>query len=500
MSSRPRILLTQPICGYIMELFQGFPIPLAPLAVAGSLTPEFEVEIFDQRLHPLHWRDRLDEALAREPLLVGFTAMIGPSVGNSLDLARHVRRRRPQVPLVWGGTQPSLVPAQALADPAVDFVVEGEGEQTVLELARALAAGREPAGIRGLHRRRGDGVEYGGRRPFLDPQDLPPLPYELIDMGRYERRYRGGGWISLETSRGCPSACGFCYGQVVHRGCWRPQPAEAVVAQIEAIVDRFGLRQFYLVDDNFFADLDRVDAIARAITPLGIRWINHGLSMTSARRITNAQLDLYRRSGLLELSTGAESGSRSILASMSKGIDPAWVLAFNRQLAQHGIQISYGLVSGVPEETEEDLRATVELALRLVEEHPRAYIKHIVPFLPHPGTDLFADAVARGYRGPQTFAEWSDVDVTRAHGTWLSSADRRRLEVIFVCSVFLAGSRLEGYGTRSRLARLAEALYSPVARWRLRNMRLELPAERLFVDALTWALERGHKLLARSVV
>ena len=87
MPSAKRILLTQPICGYVMELFQGFPIPLAPLAAASWLEPEFDVEIFDQRLHPLNWRAELDRALASRPLLVGFSAMVGPS-------SRRCRRPR----------------------------------------------------------------------------------------------------------------------------------------------------------------------------------------------------------------------------------------------------------------------------------------------------------------------------------------------------------------------------------------------------------------------
>ncbi len=396
MPSPKRILLTQPICGYVMELFQGFPIPLAPLAAASWLEPEFDVEIFDQRLHPLNWRAQLDQALASRPLLVGFSAMVGPSVGNSLDMARHVRARYPEVPLVWGGTQPSLVPEQALEDPAVDLVVAGEGEQTLLELARVLSVGGDVAAVAGLYLRQDGELRFGGRRPFLDLSQPRPLPYHLIDMSDYRQRYRGGGWISIETSRGCPWACGFCYGQVLHQGCWRPQPADVVVSRIADLIERFELRQFYIVDDNFFADLERVDAIARGIEPLGIRWINHGLTMNTARRLTDEQLALYQRSGLIELSTGAESGSAQTLAAMSKAIDPAWVLAFNRRLSRHGIQISYVLVSGVPEESEADLEATVQLALRLVDEHPGAYVKHIVPFLPHPGTDMFAEAAALG--------------------------------------------------------------------------------------------------------
>ncbi|MBI4687366.1 MAG: cobalamin B12-binding domain-containing protein [Nitrospirae bacterium] len=185
--------------------------PLSILSVGSYLEKHgVEIEYFDERIHK---KERFQELLSKKPLMVGLSTMTCYQIKNTLRLAAKVRNIDLGIPIVWGGCHPSMMPEQTLESNLVDFVVKGEGEQTVLELVRALEAGRkEFADIDGLGWKNDNKPQLNKDRGFLNIEDLP-FPYEgkgreilEIYINKSDDYLEN---IGYESSRGCPHKCGF---------------------------------------------------------------------------------------------------------------------------------------------------------------------------------------------------------------------------------------------------------------------------------------------------
>ena len=170
--SRPRVLLYHP-------RGDSHALPLALLQI-GSMLPEFEVQIIDGRVE-LTPESKLAE-MAEDALCLGVTVLSGKPVIDALRASRAVKRRRPRLPVVWGGWHPSLVPGQCLASPSVDVCVGGQGEETFREIVLRLAAGQGLEGVKGASIRRDGEVVENPRRAFKDPNALPSTDFGLIDV------------------------------------------------------------------------------------------------------------------------------------------------------------------------------------------------------------------------------------------------------------------------------------------------------------------------------
>ncbi|MBI5611171.1 MAG: radical SAM protein [Deltaproteobacteria bacterium] len=492
-SDRPRILLLQPQFGD-WERLEGFMPPLGLLHAARNLGDEFAVQILDQRLLGARWPDALRRALQPPPLLVGLTAVIGESIGASLAMAAEVRRHCPQVPLVWGGVAVSALPQVALGDPLVDVVVHGAGEWTLPELARALRDGRPLQPVAGLYLRdpaAPGGVVYTGARPWTVRNDLLPIQYSLVDMQHYVGHYRGGGWLPMVSSFGCPGECTFCYAPGLFGGRWAADPAEQVLAEVREAQQKFPVHTIQFVDDNFFADRRRALAVARGLEPLGLRWVAHGLTISTALRMSDADFDLLARSGCIELGSGLESGSDRMLANLIKGHCRAEAVLVNRRLARLPLAVNYGMMSGFPGETAADLDQTIDLAEQLLTDNPRAQVRHILPLFPLPGSPVWQQALDHGFVPPATWRDWSNYEARSARLPWLTARQRARLDGLFLCSVFARSGVLQRHGLRGPLPWLADHFYTPVARWRL--------AHRAFDGMVEVPLVRAAEAVVRYV-
>ncbi|MBK7978398.1 MAG: B12-binding domain-containing radical SAM protein [Deltaproteobacteria bacterium] len=463
--SRPEVVLVNP---HGWRFIGDGTVPSGLLAVAAPLTERYRVTLIDQRVEK-HWRRRLDEALTRAPLAVGVTTMTGKQIRDALTVARLVRERG-KTPIVAGGVHPSLLPAQTLEHPDLDFVVQGEGEETFLELCEALAEGRGVAGVRGLWHKLDGRPATAGARPPLPAADLPRLPYQLLDLDRYVRTIRFGRTLSVFSSRGCPFRCSFCYNVAFFGAArWKPLDPDRVADETAELVQRLALDHVQFLDDNFFVSRDRVAAIAEALHARlpRLQWSVLGAHVQNLRRWDVASLVRLRACGLREVLVGAESGAQRVLDAIRKDYRVEDLFAVNRRLAEADIEPTYSFMSGIPDETDEELRATIRAMLRLEVEHPGATVGNIKPFLPYPGTELYDVASARGFVPPSNLAEWGDFASYNYGGVkvgWLSSAERYRLLWLYYGTVLLSPDYLF---LRSVLFRWVARLVAPLMRRRV---------------------------------
>lgn len=482
------VVLVQPVVGNMDSIRSSPSLPLALLEAASLVDGRgYRVKLIDQRLDR-RWREHLVAELKRGPLCVGTTAMTGPQLRGALDASQAVREfnreehRNGGVPMVWGGIHASLMPEQTLRDPRVDFVVKGEGEETLLELVQSLEKGKPFDGIRGLWWKDARGaVRANPERPFLDMDALPDPPFHLVNVRDYMPLYMGLRTIYLQSSRGCPYPCTYCYNTVFNDRKWRMLSAERTVALIRRVRE-MGAENIWFVDDEVIIRRERLEEICRGILREGIdiHWEVQGIRVNNALRMDDGMLRLVERSGCVRLIFGVESASEKILKMVKRNIPLDQVRAVNRRLRETSIIAHFNFMCGFPEETREDLKQTVDFVFSLLKENPKARIAGIHIFTPYPGTELYDYVVRKGYFAPpETLEGWADFGWMT---TPLATQDKEMLESLFLCSLF--ADRKWNENITNPLVRAAAVAYGPVARWRMKHLFFKFMLEKRVAQAL----------------
>lgn len=396
-------------------------LPLA-LVHVGSLLKEHEVAIVDGRLE--REPERRVAALAERALCLGVTVLTGKPILDALRVSRAARTARPELPVVWGGWHPSLLPEQCLASGAADACVIGQGERSFADAVAALAAGRGFEGVAGLAWRDGGAVVRNPARPFEDVNRFPRADFGLIDLERYFA-FRGVRRLDFCSSQGCPFECSFCADPQVFGQRWSGLRAERVVDEVREHALRHRLEEVFFNDDNFFTDLRRTEAICRGLLAAGLRlrWFGTGRA-DLLRRLTDDQLRLLKDSGCRKVNVGAESGSPELLRRIKKGTLIEEVLETAEKLHRFGIGARFSFIAGFPQEPPDSLAATYRTA-KALRQIDGEFETPIYFYAPYPGTELADRMPAAGFRAPERLEDWEQVDLDHSIGPWIAEPVRR---------------------------------------------------------------------------
>lgn len=447
--------------------------PLSILALGTYLEENgVAIEYFDERIDPA---GRFDELLERRPLAVGFSVIGGYQIAASARLSRRVRRRAPGTPVVWGGIAPTTLARETAREDFVDYVVLGEGEETLLELARALRRGDGPGPIRGLAFRRGGAVVLNPARPAPDLEALP-FPYqgkarELLR--RYLKRRSVREAVGYEASRGCPFLCRFCYSPNFHSDT-RVKSAGKIADELGRL-RALGVSDLDVYDDTLLGGRRRdIEAFASLLEREGMAWIgNLRINMLSPELLARLEA-----SGCKWLYFGIESGDDDVLRAIDKGFTAAQVEAGLRLMRRSRIPAVYSIIAGLPvPDAPDPVARCLDFAERIHRLHPAAEVQ-VQSYVPLPGSNLYQRALALGFRPPQRLLDWVDHDHFRVSVPWLDDPSLARKLYV---STFLA------YRYRRHLSRLpfAPAAY-PLHRlslWRVRRRCFRLYFESVLYRA-----------------
>lgn len=434
------------------------------------------------------WKRDLQEALRQKPICFGVTSMTGPQILHALEGCRLVRKRYPDLPIVWGGVHATLLPEQTLENPFVDIVVAGEGEATFEALVKALAAGAPIQRVEGIWYRETGKARYTGDRPFVRFKELPPLAYDLIDMDRYRRRLFHGDHISFTTSRGCTSNCAFCWEPAMNRRRWRALEPDTVLEHLKRILRDYGIRGFLFTDDNFFVDLDRSYRILEGIVRSDL---NINIAKLQIRADTVCKLDrdffeLLVRARVRRMMVGVESGSPRILELLRKGESVEQIIEANRKLSLYPIVPLYLIMMGLPTETPEEFAQSVRLAIRLTDENPRA-VKTFNIYTPYPGTELYKKCLDLGLRPPERLEGWAPFNYRNVprEAAWLAPEMKKLVKGLDFPLMFLGkGHFVIPYKKTNPLVVGLSRLYYPLARYRVEHLDARFPIETMLVRKL----------------
>jgi radical SAM superfamily enzyme YgiQ (UPF0313 family) len=234
--------------------------------------------------------------------------------------AEVARRTRAWGAFAVAGGPDAASRADAYLDAGFDAVVPGEGEVALIELARLVAAGRDPKGVPGVIVRREGKIVRGGHRPFLKDLDALPLPaWDLVDMDRYLgewKRRTGERRAAVLTSRGCPFDCSWCSKPTFGRT-FRQQSPARVVEELRALKERYGVDYVRFCDDVFGISRPWIDELIDLMAEARL-----DLQFECLARVDLLKPDLLHRLrevGLARVYVGVESGSQKMLDLMNRG-------------------------------------------------------------------------------------------------------------------------------------------------------------------------------------
>lgn len=382
------------VCPQNPERFYDF-VKLPPLGVAyvaaALRAAGHQVEILDTTLVRRPEAAFAAAVAKYEPAIVGFSASAS-TFKPALALAGHLRRARPNAQTVFGGVHPTWRPAEVAAEPAVDYVVFGEGEVTAVELFNALEKGQKPVDIKGVAFRNDGTVVVNEPRQLVENLDSLPLPaYDLLPVTSYSTPQASRlPLMAMITSRGCPYHCIFCDAHLVFGRKYRFHSPERTFAEMLLLKKRFAVRQIAFKDSEFTLNLERVDRLCDLIISerLDLLWTCNG----RVGRLPLPLLQKMRRAGCRMIWYGVESGDQSILETLKKQItlDEARETFRLTRLAK--IRTVANFLVGNPGETSASLAKTLNLALEL-----KPDFVNFLRLVPYPGTALLKMAEASGW-------------------------------------------------------------------------------------------------------
>ena len=256
--------------------------------------------------------------------------------------------------IIAGGSAVSVGGPRLLEHLGVRYGIAGEGERSVLSLLKALETGADFGNIPGLL-----GVVPSGCRTVIPPRfdcDLSRLPMNTCEGIEYGKYYKTGGFVSVQTKRGCSFSCIYCNYPALEGSCYRLRPPEQCVDDMERIVTDLGLRDFFFVDSVFNIPSEHALVICNEIIrrELRIRWMAYCNPIGLDREMARA----FRRSGCAGVELGLDAATDKMLRNMGKCFSQRDVASAFEALRAERLPYAVFLLFGGPDETWDDISQT----------------------------------------------------------------------------------------------------------------------------------------------
>jgi anaerobic magnesium-protoporphyrin IX monomethyl ester cyclase len=366
-ASRPRLLLvTPPYHSGVVEA-AGVWLPLNLAYVAGHARAAGAEVLICDAMSLFYTHADIARTLSDfRPDIVAVTAFTATEP-DAREVCRTAKRFNPGILTVLGNVHPTFCWAEILAaDANVDVVVRGEGELTIEELIRAVAAGATDtalAKIAGIAWRRDGQPSATPARPFATDLDALQPAFDLLDWPLYRYYPRPAGRLAIvSSSRGCRAQCSFCSQQKFWQRSWRGRRPDAFVAELELLRDRYGVRVAMLADETPTVEPARWERILDLLIER-----QTGIELLMETRVDDivrdeALLPKYRAAGVSHIYVGVEATRQATLDLFRKDTLVARSKQAIELINRHGIVSETSFVLGTLDETPASIQETVELA------------------------------------------------------------------------------------------------------------------------------------------
>lgn len=369
--------------------------PLGLSYVAAALEKAgFEVEVLDNYLlrKPI---DEVKQMVSKlNPEILGMTCS-SASYPQCVETAKAVKEALPSCKVVVGGWHPSYMPDSMLKHPEIDYVVMGEGERAMSELATCITKVKDPeaiAQVAGLAYRRNGKIVKTPQKFIKNMDDIPFLARHLLPMDLYEREIPFldvKPFDTMNIARGCPFNCIYCETRRLWGQTCRAFSPQRVIDEIKHMMTNYGTRGLYFVGDNFTINKKRTLALCELMkqSKLDIEWVCD----TRADMISRNLLKSMKASGCRTIWFGVESGSPRILEKINKGITNEQTIQAFKLCKEEGIQTASSFILGIPGETLEDMEVTYKFAKKLDPDWAQFNV-----YIAVPGSGLYDEVMQKG--------------------------------------------------------------------------------------------------------
>jgi len=479
------------------EIFSADLLPLELLQIAtGPVADGYEVVLIDAMIEP-DYVDKLLEA-CDGALCFASSCILGYQVYDGYVAAKAVRERYPELPIIWGGWFPSVIPEMYLEAGIADAVGIGQGELTFREVVQALDSGEDLATVPGLAIWRDGAMVYTDHRPVVGFDRFERVPWELLEYERYAElqtrpthlkvRHRfplPGKWtpdnppraFSHFSSYGCPEPCTFCCSPLITNRRWKAIPGDVLAEEIAELQQRFKFDVLRFQDANWGVAEKRTRAFCEKLVELEvpIHW-NGTIEIETIMRYKESTLDLLEESQCHLLWLGAEAGTAEMQEQIKKHIKLDNIPVAIGELARRNIVPGTFWIIGYPGETRESMADTLRMAAAVKHKYPIAG-SEVYPFRPIPGTEDFDRAVKLGYVPPKDFHDWGKCFEYKynAHNTPLPDDIRETWRLYNNTAAIYDKHVTEG-------PQWMRDLLSWTAGWRLKTGRYKFPLEQKLFD------------------
>lgn len=373
-------------------------LPVSLLYLGGMLESKgVPVRIMDGQCDDLSEAALLRSIDEMKPAFVGIT-MLTPTSADSHRLAALIKKSHPNLPVLAGGTHPTVMPDEVMEDRNIDLIAISEAEHTLVEVYDVITQGWDASALKqitGIVYRDGDTVVKTSDRPLFSDLDKLPMPmwhgvkmdlYHQVPDSQFARPMR-----VMMSSRGCPFKCIFCSARQVSGFKYRAHSADRVVEEMEILINKYGARQIIFLDDNFIISKKRVFEICEKIMQKGLHKKMLWTAAGRADEVNEPLLKAMKDAGCKMISFGIESGSPRLLELMKKGEKREHIEKAVAMARKAGLKTRGTLILGFPTETREESLETINFAKDLGLDFAKFSLA-----TPYPGTALYNIALERG--------------------------------------------------------------------------------------------------------
>jgi hopanoid biosynthesis associated radical SAM protein HpnJ len=330
-------------------------------------------------------------------LVVMYTST--PTLKIDSETARRIKEQMPATVTILTGPHVTILPEESLraAGGAVDIVCRGEFDYAIKELCE----GKEWEKVDGISFLKDGTVVHTPDRPPIEDLDALPFASQVyqrdLPIVEYVIPHFLHPYVSIYSSRGCPSKCTYCLWPQTYTGQkMRTRSPQNVYEEVRWIKENMpGVREISFDDDTFSADRKHARAVAELIKPLGISWV-----INARANCDFETLKIMREAGLRHVVVGYETGNEQILKNIKKGVTKEQAIQFTKDCKKLGISIHGAFIMGLPGETRDTILETIEYAKMLDLDSIQVSLAS-----PYPGTEFYEQSKREGWISSDSFLD-----------------------------------------------------------------------------------------------
>ena len=410
------LLFTSPVFTFENNIDVN-PLPPLGLAYLGAILENsgIAVRIFDCLAEGWNNRTKVADNIIRigssfdeiedvirdfEPDIVGVNSLFSKQEKNARQIYDIVKKVNQNIITIAGGAHPTVLPELVMSDENVDFVVLGEGEETIVDLIKAIEGKEDISNLEGVGYKNNGQAIIIPKTKFIEDLDKLPFPARhLLNMEKYFGLKASHGtrtrrrFSPIITSRGCPAKCTFCSAKKVWGRKFRSRSPENVIAEIKLLIDEYQIQEIMFEDDNVTFDAKRAAKIFDSMIEekLDVTWDTpNGIA---AWTLTEELIDKIKESGCNRLNFPIETGNQYVMDNIiKKPLKLEKVKPLVKYARGIGLDVGLFLVIGMPGETEDQIWDSFHIAKEL-----EVYSPHISIATPYPGSELYDLCIENKY-------------------------------------------------------------------------------------------------------